>query len=152
MWNRFSRSTCSELEKFREQKLHTKKLLSLRSSVNNKVLKPCTKQAKKESVRSKLLNHEIQKNNEILLKRLIKIDQTSVNKDKIPNKLASTGNLKSFKKIVRKDVGMSKRIKSSKSHYSVAAFERDYKFKQYLRFRISENSRRVPIATDYRSS
>ena len=111
-----------------------------------KKLKQCTQQNDEKML--------IQKDNQLLLKKMFEIDSRphktmlhahsltckSLNKDK---------RIKNLNKITEENLGMLNRLQKTKSSYSFKKWEVEHQFQQYLSLKVSENSRRIPRVSGF---
>ena len=152
MWNTLSNSHLTEREKLREHMLHMYKLSQVKPRIDNRA-PPApshikTKNKKKQQERER--QETIQKDNNLLLQKLMKIDskpRTSMNSSLKRND--SYQKLEANRKLAHENFGLLKRIKSAKSHYAHDKFIRDFEQQQYLKRKLSENARRVPRTTNF---
>jgi Hemingway/CFA97 len=149
MWNlKGSSKEIAELDVIKEHFIHRKKLLKIKPRIDNKspkVMGHLQNKVKKELERLKA-QVDIQKDNQLLLKKIDKI------KDRIPKRppskkyLKLSSRLKTDKEILISDENqrLFTRLQSATSHYSAEKHEKEYLKKKYLAIQLSENARRIP--------
>jgi hypothetical protein len=155
MWNKFSGcKDIAERDALNEHCIHRQKLLKIKSRVDNrppKMMPHVQHKAKKELEELKS-QAEIQYQNQVLLKKLERIEQNTVRSNfSFKNR---TGNMTKprIEDLLRISTENSKilgRIQSAKPYYSARKQEQDYLFSKYLSIQLSENARRIPRVASY---
>lgn len=151
--NNFSCKGIAELDALNEHCIHRKKLLAIKPRIDNKPPKAMSHihhKAKKELEELKV-QANIQYQNQILLKKLQRIEQNS-SKSLSSHKLASTQNhlrLDQLMKIGSENQKILTRIQSAKPHYPAEKLKEEYLLNKYLAMKLSENARRYPKTMSY---
>jgi Hemingway/CFA97 len=92
---------------------------------------------------------QIYKENQILLKKMINIDTkpSTIGNFRLSSariKLSSTSKNQEQFKIFNENQRFLKRLQSANSHYSIAKFEQENKYRQYLKSNISKKNKKIP--------
>ncbi|OMJ81582.1 hypothetical protein SteCoe_4014 [Stentor coeruleus] len=155
MWN--SVAGCKDIaerDAIAEHIIHKTKLSNIKSRIDNKpprVMPHVRRKAKKELEEQKS-QAEIQHQNQLLLKKLEKIEHNSSrafsfckNRSGYLNKMR----IDEMLRITEQNNKILDRIQSTKPHYSASKQQQDYLFKKYLSIQLSENARRIPRVSSY---
>ena len=144
----------TERDAIAEHFIHRKKLLEIKSRIDNKpprIMRHVKKKAKKEF--EELKNQaEIQRQNQLLLQKLKKIEQDSAKSATLSKPSSASMNRMRIDKLVRigdENYKILNRIHSTKPHYSARKHEQDYLYNKYLSIQLSENARRIPRTTSF---
>ena len=155
MWNNIaSCKDVAERDAITEHCIHRKKLLKVKSRIDNKpprVMAHVQHKAKKELEELKC-QAEIQYQNQLLLKKLEKIEQNSTRSSfSLKN---NSGKIKRIRidelvKIGTENSKILGRIQSAKPFYPMKKQQQEYLFSKYLSIQLSENARRIPRVASY---
>lgn len=159
MWNLISGSKlCQERELQREHFQHHVKLLHMKARVDNKPPRPMSHlENKARRIRMEQdKNESIRKDNQLLLKKMIEIDQKpSFAAPPRTRKLPTSASLnrrvriQELTKISRENKSLLQRLQRTQSVYSVKRWQEESDYKEYLRECLSRNAGRVPKAWNY---
>ena len=143
-----------ERERLSEQRIHQAKLKQVKPQIDNKPPKPAPHlhSNSKKILKGRLRQHEIQKDNQLLLSKLMKIENSR--SWQAPTATVAKPTFEQAKK--QKDISVAnvellRRIQTARAHYPRAQFLETYQFTQYLAAQLSENAKRVPRTTDFAS-
>jgi hypothetical protein len=154
MWKPSCKSI-AELDALTEHSIHQKKLMKIKPRVDNKPpkeLKHIHMNAKKE-LNTLKTQADIQFKNQLLLKKLRKIEENSSHRATDSHKIAgnffSRLRLEELERIGGENQKILNRIQSAKSYYPLEKHQSDFMISQYLRSKLSENAGRIPKTTSY---
>ena len=137
-------------EIMREHSSHRNRLLATKSYINIQSPKEIVHLKKK--CRPRALKAEesnaIQAKNNILLKKMMEINErsprfSSFAESSSLKSLNLNSRAKDFNKVAVENQQILQRLTGIKSSYSFKKFDEQYKYKQYLKQKVSENSRRI---------
>lgn len=159
MWNLVSGSKlCQERELQREHFQHQLKLMHMKARVDNRPPRPMSHlENKARRIRMEQdKNESIRKDNQLLLKKMIEIDQKpSSAVASSTRKLPTTASLnrrvriQELTKISRENKSLLQRLQRTQSVYSVKRWQEESGYKDYLRECLSRNAGRVPRTWNY---
>ena len=100
-------------------------------------------------------NQTIQAENQLLLQKMLEINSRSFKYNKSSESTSGKSlNIKNrthlLTKITEENEKILDRLQSVKSNYSFKKYDEDFKYKQYLKQKLSENSRRIPRVSNFR--
>ena len=154
MWNlKASCKEISELDAINEHFIHRKKLLAIKPRIDNKPPKnmPHVHYKAKKELEELKTQAEIQHKNQLLLKKLQKIEQHPLKTENFSKQ--SSGFIHRLRdqliRISDENEKILSRIQTAKPHYPVRKQEHDYLHKKYLVTQLSENARRRPRNMSY---
>lgn len=141
----------NEVEIVREHAQHMLRLIAVKSRIETNPPKTMLHLKKKLKKRTQDIEEKqsIQKDNQNLLKKMFEIDSRP-HKNKPLSRTSSHKSLnKSFRiqqltQITEENQNLLTRLQKTKSSYSFQKWDQDHKYKQYLAFKVSENSKRIP--------
>lgn len=145
MWNQsFLYSLTQEREQHREHFLHQQKLLAVRSLVDNKPPRARRGPDAKRLNAQREWSSRVQKDNRLLLSRLLAIDMktTGLQKQTAPR----SGSVRSFhrsqesNRLASANRQYKQRLGKQHSYYNAKQWENDRSHTEYLRTQLSENS------------
>jgi len=145
MWNQsLLYSLALEREQHREHFLHQQKLLAARSLVDNKPPRVRLGPNAKRINAQREWSSRVQKDNRLLLSRLLSIDRktTGLRKSTVPR----SGSARSFhrsqesNRLASANRQYKQRLGKQHSYYSAKQWENDHSHTEYLRTQLSENS------------
>lgn len=156
MWN--YKAACkeiAELDALKEHFIHREKLKKIKPRIDNRPPKPMThvhNKTKKEFEELKI-QADIQYNNQLLLKKLQKIEKSSY-KPHVYSQQSSSNRLRidELIKIGDENQRILSRIQSARPYYPTQKLKEDYLNKKYLSLQLSENARRIPRTTSFNPS
>ena len=155
MWNKFAGcKEIAELDAMKEHAIHRKKLLKIKSRVDNRPPRsmPHVKHKAKKEFEELKVQAEIQYHNQLLLNKLQKIELNS-NRPQTSQKPQSGFinrlRLEELMRIGDENQKILTRIQSAKPYYSTRKQEQDYLASKYLSLQLSENARRIPRNNSY---
>lgn len=158
MWNTLAGcKEVAEIDAMTEHMIHRHKLNTIKSRIDNrppKIMAHLKRKAKKVLEEQKS-QAEILYNNQLLLKKLEKIESN-------PSKTYTlgknrSGNLNRLRidellRISDENNKILSRIQSAKSYYSSQKQQREYLYSKYLSIQLSENARRITRISTYNPS
>lgn len=155
MWNTIAGcKDIAERDALNEHSTHRKKLLKIKSRVDNKPprIMPHVRHKAKKELEELKIQAEIQYQNKLLLKKLERIEQNPSktysffkNRSGYLNKLRIDEQVK----IGDENHKILDRIQSAKPYYSARKQEREFLYSKYLSIQLSENARRIPRVASY---
>lgn len=138
MWN------ISNRERFREQRIHQQRLSNVKPTIDNRPPRIHSHLGAntKKRLQERLRQDEIQKENQLLLHRLMNIDsgRTKSSLSTPHSNALPLKKIREIQKITEENYGMLNRIQSVKAHYSTSRFQKDYEYNSYLKTRISRKN------------
>jgi Hemingway/CFA97 len=150
MWCAGTKKT-NEVDIIREHVQHIIKLNAIKPRTDThppKSISHLKKKLKTETIKVEK-NRSIQTENQILLKKMFKIDSRPGTTNKLNYSFSSkslniNNRIESLSKITKENKELLNRLQTTKSCYDFKKLDKDHKFKKYLLLKVSENSRRVP--------
>jgi len=159
MWNLIGGSKlCQERELQREHFQHQVKLLHMKARVDTKPPRPMSHlENKARRIRMEQdKSDSIRKDNQLLLKKMIEIDQKPSSAVPLPIKKLPTSTslnrrvrIQELTKISRENKSLLQRLQRTQSVYNVKRWQEESDYKDYLRECLSRNAGRVPRTWNY---
>lgn len=145
MWSQASvYSLANEREQHREHFLHQQKLLAVRSCIDNKPPRARLGPNAKRLCAQREWSCRVQKDNRMLLNRMLEIDLKSTGPSKKP--LPRSGSALSFhrsresNRLAVENKQYKQRLEEQQSYYSTKQWQNEHTFAEYLLTKLSENS------------
>jgi hypothetical protein len=116
-----------------------------------------SKSLKKSSSFQSLKSTSINLENQILLKKMYEIDSRPASLNKTTHNpsfksLNRNSRIKNLTKISEENQNLLSRLQRTKSSYCKKTWEKDHKFKTYLKSKLSQNGRHIPRVASFSSS
>lgn len=160
MWNQIScKSQYSEFLKKRQDRNLKRSLSNMRSRIDNKPPKQLSHVAKnaKGKLKIKERNQEIEKQNQILLTKMLKIERNPSNLHPAQLKAPKTpqfgtSRYKELERIAKENYRMFKRLENTTPTYSTAKLNEENKYHDYLLQNMRMNSGKLKNRPDTETS